>query len=72
MLPIDYICVPPINPAIADKTVIANWIIFFQTLPLRATTYQFIKVETRPRRRYTRKRKLSVRKQNLPVQRPHS
>lgn len=29
-------CVPPINPATADKTVIASWIIFFQTLGFNA------------------------------------
>lgn len=65
MLPISQICVPPINPAIADSTVIASWIIFFQTLLFIATVNQRFKVETRPHRRYTRKRMLSERTQNL-------
>ena len=49
------------NPAMADKTVIASWIILFQTLVLRATTYQRIKVEIRPRRHCRRKQRLSER-----------
>lgn len=72
MLPIFQICVPPINPAIADKTVIASWIIFFHTLPLSATVQQFIKLESCPHRRYKRKRTSGVRKLNLPAKRPHS
>lgn len=72
MLPISQICVPPMNPAIADSTVIASWIILFQTLPLRATARQFMKVEIRHHRRYKRKRMSGVRKLNLPAKRPHS
>lgn len=72
MLPISQICVPPIKPAIADKTVIASWIIFFHTLPLSATVQQFKQVEIRPRRRYIRKRTSGVRKLNLPAKRAHS
>ena len=68
MLPIFQICVPPMNPAIADKTVIASWIIFFHTLLFTAMIQQFIKLESRPRHRYIRKQRLGVRKLNLPAE----
>lgn len=71
MLPISQICVPPMNPAMAESTVIASWIIFFHTLLLSAMTYQRIKVENRLPHRYIRKRRLSVRKLNLPEERAH-
>ena len=72
MLPFSQICVPPINPAIADSTVIASWIIFFHTLLLTATERQIKQVEIRPLRRYIRKRTSGARKLNLPVKRAHS
>lgn len=72
MLPISQICVPPMNPAIADKTVIASWIIFFHTLLFIATTYQRFKVESRPRRRCRRRQKSNERKQSLPEEQARS
>lgn len=71
MLPIFQICVPPMNPATADKTVIASWIIFFQTLVLSATIQQFNQVENRPLYRYKRTRRSNERILNLPEQRAH-
>lgn len=65
------ICVPPMNPATADKTVIASWIILFQTLVFNATTYQRIKVDFRPLHQSKRKRTSGVRKLNLPGVQAH-
>ena len=71
MLPFSQICVPPINPAIADSTVIASWIIFFHTLLFIVTFQQFMKVEIRLPDFDKRKQKLGVRIQNLPEEPAH-
>lgn len=66
MLPISQICVPPINPAIALSTVIASWIILFQTLVFNATIQQFSLVEIRPPGSDERKQKSNARIQSPP------
>lgn len=71
MLSFSQICVPPMNPAIAERTVIASWIIFFQTLLFIATVQQFKTTETHLHCRYTRKQMSGARIQNLPEERAH-